>query len=280
MSKWFITDMDGTFLNDNREISPRSKEVIKKLQDNGIKLIIATGRADLAVKSYYYAMGLNDVTISCNGSFIRNQLTGEIIYEESFSKEQLEIIYNKYKEFTDGSIEFHIYSANYVYCDTLSFNLARIKEVDKDIDDKLKTPMIIRKDILVALEENNDKCYKVMMSSKNHILVQKIYEEVNNIFSVAGTFSATNFFDIMPFGTNKGEGIKRVAKYYNINIADSVVFGDNLNDIDMLKVAGKSVCPNNAKEEIKNICDEVIGNNNDFSVLEYIENYVNSLENK
>lgn len=277
MTKWFITDMDGTFLNDNREISPRSKEVMKKLQEKGVRFFIATGRVDLAVRSYYNAMGLNDATISCNGSFIRNQKTGEVLYEKSFSFEETELIYNKYLELTDGSIEFHIYSANYIYCDKVSLSLSRIRKVEENLPDNEKTPMFITEDILEALKENGDKCYKVMMTSENHNLLYSIHAEVNKAFPSEATFSATNYFDIIPYGTNKGDGIKRVAEYYGIDIADSVVFGDNLNDVEMLKVAGTSVCPSNAKQEIKNICDEIIGNNNEFSVLDYIEKYVDSL---
>lgn len=278
MSKWFVTDMDGTFLNDNREISHRAKDVMKKLQNNNIKFFIATGRVDLAVRSYYNLMDLNDAVISCNGSFIRNLKTGEVIYEKSFNEEEITYIYEKYKEFTDGSIEFHIYSANYIYSDTLSFSLARIRRVEENLPDNIKTPMNINEDILGEIKRNNDKSYKVMMTSENHNLLRKIATEVSKKFDIESTFSATNFFDIMPAGCSKGEGIKRVAEYYNIDIEDSVVFGDNFNDIDMLKVAGTSVCPSNAKEEIKKMCDKVIGNNNDFSVLNYIENYVNSLE--
>ena len=46
----------------------------------------------------------------------------------------------------------------------------------------------------------------------------------------------------------------------------------------MFEVAGWSVCPNNAKEEIQNMCDEVIGNNNDFSVIKYVEDYYKKIK--
>lgn len=279
MTKWFVTDMDGTFLNDKREISPESKKVMAKLQEKGIKFFIATGRVDLAVRNYYYQMGLNDAVISCNGSFIRNQITGEIIYEKYFEYEQIEYIYNLYKKYTDGSIDFHIYTANYIYCDRLSISLARIKKVEENSNNQFKTPMNIQDDIVEAIKNNKEKCYKVMMTSENHQLLLKIYEETTKKFKAEGTFSAKNFFDIMPSGINKGEGIKKISQYYGIDMKNLVVFGDNLNDIDMLKVAGTSVCPSNAREEIKNICDEVIGSNNDFSVLNYIKNYVDSLGN-
>ncbi|MBU0279112.1 HAD family hydrolase [Gemella sp. zg-570] len=275
--KVVVTDMDGTFLNDEKEISPNSKKVIEKLQEHGIKFLIATGRADIAVRNYYHDMGLNDVTIACNGSFIRNQATGEVIYENPFTDKEISIIHKKYLELTDGSVELHIYSPNYIYCDRISFNVARIKRVEEETNAKYKTPVCIEEDILSAIARNKDKCYKVMMSSKNHNLLEKIYEEVKKEFDLEGTFSATHFFDMVPKGTSKAEGIKRVAKYYNISVEDSVVFGDNLNDIEMLKVAGTAICPSNARDEIKKMCHLVIGNNNDFSVLKYLEEYVNKL---
>lgn len=277
MVKWFVTDMDGTFLNDNREISPRSKAVMKKLQDKGVKFFIATGRLDLAVKGYYYSMGLNDALISCNGSLIRNLTTGEIFYSKSFERNQLEIIYEKYKKLTDGSINFHIYSTNFIYSDRLSENLARIKKVDESVPEEWRTPIKITDNVIEELYNNKDECYKVMMSSTNHDLLRKIYKEVNDIFPLEGTFSARDYYDFMPLGCGKGDGIKKIAEYYNIDIADSVVFGDNFNDVGMLKVAGTSVCPSNASEEIQKLCDEVIGDNNEFSVLTYIENYVDTL---
>jgi len=90
--KWFITDMDGTFLNDKKEVAPNAKDVIVKLQDKGSKFIIATGRPDIAVKHYYYNLGMNDVVISNNGSLIRNLSTGEVVYQKSFKIEEIEKI--------------------------------------------------------------------------------------------------------------------------------------------------------------------------------------------
>ncbi|MBF0715487.1 HAD family hydrolase [Gemelliphila palaticanis] len=278
MTKWFVTDMDGTFLNDKREISPRAKEVMQKLKEKNVKFFIATGRLDLAVRKYYNSMNLEDSVISCNGGFIRNLSNLDIVYEKSFTNDQIKIIYDTYKKLTDGSIQFHLYTSKYIYCDTLSLSLERIKKVEEDLDESLKTPMkIIPEGMLKEFLDSGEKCYKVMMLSKNHDILVKIFEETKKYFSSAGTFSATDFFDIMPYGTNKGSGIEKVAEYYDLDIKDSVVFGDNFNDVDMLKVAGTSICPSNARDEIKLLCDEVIGNNNDFSVLEYIEKYVDSI---
>ncbi|MBF0709699.1 MULTISPECIES: HAD family hydrolase [unclassified Gemella] len=275
---WFITDMDGTFLNSNREIAPNSKEVLTKLQDAGSKFIIATGRVDLAVRNYYQQMGLRDVTISCNGAFIRNQSNGEVIYQNSFSTEELEIIHRKFTEMNDGSIDFHVYTANYIYCDKISFSLARILKAEENASPEFKTPMLIDKDVIPNIKNNNDPCFKVLLTSSNHDLLLQIYKEISKEFELESVFSATDFFDLTPKGTSKGNAIKKVAQYYGLDIKDTVVFGDNYNDIDMLTVAGRAVCPSNAKDEVKEICHEIIGSHNDFSVIKYVEDYLKSLE--
>jgi HAD hydrolase, family IIB len=117
-----------------------------------------------------------------------------------------------------------------------------------------------------------------MMIAKDHDKIEKFYKEVANVLPVDGTFSATDFFDIMPKGCNKGTAIQKLAEHYNIPIEECVVFGDNFNDKEMFDVAGWSVCPNNSSQAIQYMCDEVIGNNNDFSVIEYVEKYYEKIK--
>lgn len=275
--KWFAVDMDGTFLNDDRQVSPDSGRVIKKLQKKGIKFLICTGRVDLAVKHYYEDIGLDDVTVSCNGTLIRNLKTGEIIYENTLSNEQVKIIYDIYKKYCTSSTAFHLYTKNYVYGEKVSTSIARMRRIEKNLEDRLKTPIIVDENILSAVEKNGDEIHKVMLESTDHDIFKKIYDEVSTHFDTYGAFSAKNYFDIIPADCNKGEGLKKVAKHYGLDMKDLIVFGDNTNDLEMLQVAGYSICPENAKEEVKKYCDEVIGNNNDFSVIKYIEKYVDSL---
>ncbi|ERK59505.1 Cof-like hydrolase [Gemella bergeri ATCC 700627] len=276
--KWFITDMDGTFLNDKKEIAPNAKEIMNKLQAKDIKFIIATGRPDIAVKHYYHDLGMNDVVISNNGSLIRNLKTGEIVYKKNFEIEEIEAIYSMYRELNDNGIEFHIYTLNYIYCDRLSFSMKRMKLLEENMPEELKTPMYVHNDIIGEIKKNNESCQKVMMISKNHKKVEHFFEKVKEVFPVDGTISATDFFDIMPKNCNKGTAIEKLAEYYGYTTDDCVVFGDNFNDKEMFDVAGWSVCPNNATAAICEMCDEVIGNNNDFSVIKYMEKYVDAIE--
>ena len=227
---------------------------------------------------FFIYLGMNDVVISNNGSLIRNLTTGEIVYQKSFKIEEVETIFNMFKELNDDSIEFHVYTLNYIYCDRLSFSMARMKRIEKDMPEELKTPMYIHEDIIGEIKKNNESCQKIMMIAKDHDKIEKFYKEVANVLPVDGTFSATDFFDIMPKGCNKGTAIQKLAEHYNIPIEECVVFGDNFNDKEMFDVAGWSVCPNNSSQAIQDMCDEVIGNNNDFSVIEYVEKYYEKIK--
>jgi HAD superfamily hydrolase (TIGR01484 family) len=70
--KLFVADMDGTLLNDNKELSDRDLQMIKKLQDFGIKFAVATGRHDSMIKSYLKHLNLHVPVISCNGAIVRD----------------------------------------------------------------------------------------------------------------------------------------------------------------------------------------------------------------
>ena len=54
-----------------------------------------------------------------NGSLIRNLKIGEIVYQKSFTIDEVETIYNMFKELNDDVIEFHVYTLNYIYCNKL-----------------------------------------------------------------------------------------------------------------------------------------------------------------
>lgn len=276
--KWFVTDMDGTFLNDEKNIAPNAREVIEELRKKGGKFYIATGRIDLSIRNYYNELGVNDLVIANNGSLIRNPFTKEIIYQKPFDRDTIRTIYNLYKENGDDSIEFHIYTLNGIYCDRLSYSMRRIQKAEKNTPEELKTPMEIHENIIEVIEKRNEDCQKIMILHDDITRLTDFFDKVKDVVDVYGTFSAKNFFDIMPKDCNKGIAIEKMAEHYGYDIKDCVVFGDNFNDKEMLKVAGLSVCPSNASKEIQDMCDLVIGNNNDFSVLNYIKDYVDTLK--
>ena len=91
----------------------------------------------------------------------------------------------------------------------------------------------------------------------------------------AGVRAVTTGFesiDIMPEGISKATGLSHLAEKFDITPSEIVAFGDNLNDLEMLRYAGKAVAMSNAREPIKEVADEIIGHHKDQAVMTYLEN--------
>lgn len=93
MYKLITVDLDGTLLNKYGEVSEYTKNIIKKVTDQGILVVLASGRISESVLTIAKEIGANKYYISGNGSVLYDMQKKEIIYEKYLSKEKvLELI--------------------------------------------------------------------------------------------------------------------------------------------------------------------------------------------
>ncbi|MER2117699.1 MAG: HAD-IIB family hydrolase, partial [Enterococcus casseliflavus] len=82
MIKLIAIDLDGTLLNDKKEVTPRNKEVLARAKAQGVKIVICTGRPLRAIRPYLEELSLKepgDYSITFNGGLVQKNETGEII---------------------------------------------------------------------------------------------------------------------------------------------------------------------------------------------------------
>ena len=87
MYRMVVTDLDGTLLNSQKQVSDANAKAIYKLKDQNITFVMATGRSDVMTKAYTKQLKNADIVIGCDGAVIRNIRTGEILYENHLSSE-------------------------------------------------------------------------------------------------------------------------------------------------------------------------------------------------
>ena len=111
MYRAVVTDLDGTLLNNEKEVSEFSKEVINKIREKGVKFFIATGRSYPDTKRIMETIGIKVPLITSNGARINDE-NGETIYandlEKKYIRKILEMDYKKYGE----EIFLNLYSDN------------------------------------------------------------------------------------------------------------------------------------------------------------------------
>lgn len=225
-------DIDGTLVNEAREIPHSTKEAIKKLQHQNIHVLIATGRAPSQFKFIAEELGI-DSFISCNGSYVLYQ--NQQIFHQPIPKETLESI-EKIARFNQHPIVYagneECYSDFYEHPDVLaSFSWLRLPHLP--IHNK---HMQIKKEIY--------QVYLYCSSAEERIYTQTL----QNTFSFIRPHPL--YMDVFLHGISKATGIQAVLKHLQISPFDAVAFGDGLNDKEMLSYVGMGIAMGNAHPDL------------------------------
>lgn len=260
--KLVVSDMDGTLLNDQHELAPNFFEVYQKLKNQNILFVPASGRQYYSILGYFDDLKKDIAIIAENGSYVTYK--DELLFADSIDKEKVKSIILKTRELEQASI---------VVCGTKN---AYIDSQDKDFQDffaHFYTQNKLVTDLLEILDD--DDIVKIAIyhpeSSEN-----KLFPELKdfNHDGLQVVVSGPYWLDIMNQSTNKGNALKNLQQKLNISEDETMVFGDYLNDVEMLKKAKYSYAMENAHPTVKAVAHYEAGSNNDFGVVKILETLV------
>ncbi len=258
--KLIISDLDGTLLNSEHQISEYSRNAIKKTTEKGTKFCIATGRHHLDAINYCNNLNEDIYLITSNGARIHNP-DGELLYKQNMDMEVIMEIMNS--QIIDKSVHISFYHED---------GWILFKE-----NPELESMVIhngFYPDIIDIDDLKDYEILKIMFNSKNSNALKKIEKFIANKFSnrVEYCFSGSNFFEINAFMVSKGNAMEILLDNESIKLSETIAFGDGLNDLDMLEKAGKSLIMAGAHRRLKELlpCKEIIGKCDEDSVAKYI----------
>lgn len=238
MIKAIFFDIDGTLVSFNtHEIPASTREALKKLHENGIRLYIATGRAKDGLG---VLKGIDfDGFITLNGQF-DFEPDGNVVYENTIRKEDLEILVEE--------LEKDPFPAGFIMRDTKVFNF-RDERVDAihAITNNDNHPAGDVSNVL------NEKIYQVMC----FIDEQKEKELLAKMPHCIGARWHPTFTDISPIGGTKVKGIDTFLACHGIDLSETMAFGDGGNDLEMLEHTAVAVAMGNAPDHVKEAADYV-----------------------
>lgn len=263
-----FTDLDGTLLNDEKNIGEKDIHTIKKLQQKGVKVFLATGRHFSMARAYSKQLNISYPTIACNGAIIYDFNLETPVISSSIPKEDVEILIKFAKE---NNLTFYIYTNKAMYFPKKDF------EDYKDIQLYITSNTEINPDEYVITNSVDDysieNVVKFLFPECNQEMYNKLLKtDIARSGKLEIAYSGENFLDINVDGNTKGSGIKYLTRKYNISVENTLVMGDNFNDIPMLSLSGCPVVPENACEEIKKYAKFITSNNNDNPLTYAIEN--------
>ena len=259
MIKLIASDMDGTLLNSNNEINEEFFEVFNKLKEKNIIFAAASGRQYYNLVKRFEKISDDIMFIAENGTFVAYK--GKEILVNSLDREVAnELI----------KIGRTIDNAYVILCGKKS---AYIEERDERLVKETKK-YYERYEIVEDLTKVEDDILKVTICdfSGSEFNSNNYYKEYWDKLQV--TVSGERWLDITSKGVNKGVAIEKVQEIFDINPKETMVFGDYLNDLEMMKKAYYSYAMENAHEDLKKVSNFIAKSNNDNGVVETIKEVI------
>ncbi len=248
MKKLIITDIDGTILH-NGQVSDATVKTVHKLREAGHYYTVATGRHFLAIKSLSKKLGIDIPVICGNGTIIKDLQNQTIIHAATIPSKNVSRVHeicNKH----------NVHYA--VYCTEI---IRGTKEALSTIWGELRNSTSSKAVSKQELTTYVDNVIKILVIENDEGKRNLVRKDVSGLDDMHVAASGETFLDITVKGSDKGVAITKLAKHLNISIEDVIAFGDQENDLQMLRTAGVGVAMGNAvpliKENIKTHTDTV-----------------------
>ena len=270
MKTLYISDMDGTLLQDNGKMSEYTKEKLNEFYKKGIPFAVATARSMVSAMPLLEGVHFAAPIVLMNGVFVYDTETGKAVKYH-------EIEHSALQKILDCFYEKNLHPFMFLYGDDYKLSI-KYTEFDNDgmkdfynnrVD--MLDGRFTQTDDLTVIEKGQHPVY-VNYYALPEILdpvVEKLRSVPNIDFAYyKDSYSDDWLIEIYSHTASKANGAKEVAEVVG---ADKITaFGDNLNDIIMLNGADTAVAVENAVPQVKEIADIVIGTNTEDSVVNFI----------
>jgi Cof subfamily protein (haloacid dehalogenase superfamily) len=257
--KVIITDLDGTLLNNEHQISEYTETIFKQLHDEKYLIIVATGRHHLDAMPLLESLGCPFYLVTSNGARIHSP-TKELIYSFDIQSASIKSILDLDidPEFTTVLFKEKVWQTN--------------KE-NKKLN-SFQTVMNYPFEIVDFKTVEDLSAIKLFFTHNDHHKLVQLQKEIMKDHSdeFHSAFSLPFCLEFMDKSVDKSFSISKILDIENRTFEDSIAFGDGFNDERMLTAAGKSLIMENAVESFKNKLShlEVISSNEKNGVASYL----------
>lgn len=265
--KLLVLDVDGTLLNDEREISKRTLAALLKVQQMGVRIVLASGRPTYGLMPLAKTLELGNYggfVLSYNGCQIIKAQNGEILFERRINPEMLPYLEKKARKngfaiftYHDGTLITDSPDNEYIKNEALLNNLKIIRE------DEFST----------AIDFAPCKCMLVSDKEKALIGLEQHWEK--RLAGTLDTFRSEPYFlEVVPCGVNKANTLGALLEHLGVTREEVIAVGDGVCDVTMLQLAGMGVAMGHSQDSVKVCADYVTASNEEDGVALAVEKLI------
>lgn len=242
--KAIVCDLDGTLLNSKKRISKENMEILNQKQQQGIKIYIATGRG---AEAFNLIKGVRvDGIVLSNG--MRVYYNNCQICKKTLEREKLKVFCNEVKK--------------------VGIKLGIYKQIEENIPEEIDNDVLEGGVFLYdRIPAQFDKLFVELENCKDKEYIEKKLPDEYYII-----YTRDQYAFIMPRGVSKYIGVRKLLQQDGLDMSQVLMFGDDENDIELIKESGIGIAMGNALEEIKGFADFVTKTNDENGVEYMIKN--------
>ncbi len=263
-----VMDVDGTMSNHKKEITPKTKAALKKAQESGVKIILASGRPDSGLSDFAIELEMgrhHGLLVSFNGSRVTDCQTGEVLFNETMTVAQGKAVLEHMKGF---NVRPMIDKGNYMYVNDVYDCMIKNGEQEINIiqyESRGGKYKLCEMDDLAAFV---DYPLNKILTAGDSIYLKEHYREMMEPFkdTLNCMFTAPFYFAFTAQGIDKAKALEAVLSPMGYMQDEIIAFGDGQNDKTMIQYAGIGVAMDNAVEELKEVADEITLSNEDDGI--------------
>lgn len=265
--KLLVLDVDGTLLNDEREISKRTLAALLKVQQMGVRIVLASGRPTYGLMPLAKTLELGNYggfVLSYNGCQIIKAQNGEILFERRINPEMLPYLEKKARKNGFAIFTYHD--------DTLITDSPDNEYIKNEA--LLNNLKIIREDeFSTAIDFAPCKCMLVSDKEEALIGLEQHWEK-----RLAGTLDAFRsepyFLEVVPCGVNKANTLGALLEHLEVTREEVIAIGDGVCDVTMLQLAGMGIAMGHSQDSVKVCADYVTASNEEDGVALAVEKLI------
>lgn len=264
--KIIFLDLDGTLTNDEKKITPKTKEALMDIQKRGHIVALASGRPTPGMGFIAKELELEKYggyVMSFNGGKIIDWKTKETVFENTLDRKYLPDLIRYARQNNLGLITYDNKQGlvatrvdPYVMLETVKIN---------------RIPAFLT-DVVKYVDYNPNKCLYTVDPEISEYHEKRLAQKFGDVLSV---YRSTDYFiEIVPKGIDKAASIKVLIDKLNIPHENTIACGDGFNDLSMIKYAAVGVAMENAVDAVKESADYITASNNDDGIAEVVEKFI------
>ncbi|OPA73747.1 haloacid dehalogenase [Paenibacillus selenitireducens] len=276
--RYFLTDLDGTLLRSNATLSERTIFMINQALLEGLHISYATARSYISSHQIVSVIPWKDPLILYNGAILFDPVTEKVIDGSWLDLKIVDEIIQIGRARQLLPLLFALDHADHER--VLHEKLTRYGDL-KFVEDRPDDPRFEEITHLVCPDNYRTLIltyigYRHELEPLREEVIQRLGSDLHIHFMKDQYIEDHYFLEFSHPDANKGEGLKKWARYMQCEPEDITVFGDNLNDVGMFEAAGKKVAVSNAHQTLLDIADDVTGSNDEDGVAAYIQKRISN----